>query len=529
MKIKNYIPSDVAGKLAKGFIRNPLTALLGISLLILGYISLEIMPREENPQMVVSGSTVIVAMPGATAAEIDEVIVKPLERKLKEIKGVEHIYGSAMDNVGVVNVAFFIGEGKEDSNLKVYDKIMQNNDLFPKTALNPIIKPLDIDIDIPIVSVAFFAKDSNMDPTQLFDYAKVVQHHINGLDNVAVTALKGGHRHQYNILVDLHKLSGYNLSMGQITKAVQSVAYNVPDVKNRTKENELIMVGIKNAIDSKDDIANIIVAQYMGAAIYLKDIATVEDSFDHQNFKSALISSRDKTGKFSPLQEQVTLTVSKLQGTNSVIIADEVKEELHQYKDEMAKHGISYVITRNDGERADEAVNELVFHLVISILIIAALLTFVLGWRESLIVTFTVPAILAITLFVAYLSGQTINRITLFAFLLSLGLLVDAAIIVIENIHRHYHDPDAAERDPDELMIEATDEIGPPTNIATLAIILTMVPMAFVGGMMGQFMKPIPANVPVALVASLFVAYIFTPYLAVRLLKKPTHHDEGEK
>lgn len=529
MKHKAYVPKDSAGKLARTFIRNPLTSVLGIFLLIMGYLSLEVMPREENPQMVVSGSTVIVAMPGATAKEIEEVIVKPLERKLKEVKGVEHIYGSAMDNVGVVNAAFFIGEEKENSNLKVYDKIMQNKDLFPKTALEPTIKPLDIDVDIPIVSVAFFAKDKTMPATTLFDYAKEMQHHINGLDNVAVTALKGGHQHQYNILVDLHKLSGYNLSMGQITQAVQSVAYNVPDVKNRTKENEIIMVGVKNAIDDKEDIANIIVAQYMGAAIYLKDIATVEDSFDKQNFKSALVSARDDKGKFSPLQEQVTLTISKLQGTNAVIIADAVKEELSRYKDEMAKNGIGYVITRNDGERANEAVNELVFHLILSIVIIALLLIFVLGWRESLIVTFTVPAILAITLFVAYLTGQTINRITLFAFLLSLGLLVDAAIIVIENIHRHYHDTDAAKRDADELMVEATDEIGPPTNIATLAIILTMVPMAFVGGMMGQFMKPIPANVPVALIASLFVAYIFTPYLAVRLLKKPEHHDGGEK
>ena len=289
------------------------------------------------------------------------------------------------------------------------------------------------------------------------------------------------------------------------------------------------MVGVKNAIESKEDIANIIVAQYMGAAIYLKDIATVEDSFDKQNFKSALVSVKDDKGNFSPLQEQVTLTISKLQGTNAVIIAEEVKNALSQYKEEMTKHGISYVITRNDGERANDAVNELVFHLLLSIVIIALLLIFVLGWRESLIVTFTVPAILAITLFVAYLTGQTINRITLFAFLLSLGLLVDAAIIVIENIHRHYHAANAADRDPDELMVEATDEIGPPTNIATLAIILTMVPMAFVGGMMGQFMKPIPANVPVALIASLFVAYIFTPYLAVRLLKKPEHHDGGEK
>ncbi|MEA2091497.1 MAG: efflux RND transporter permease subunit, partial [Campylobacterota bacterium] len=272
---------------------------------------------------------------------------------------------------------------------------------------------------------------------------------------------------------------------------------------------------------------NIIVAQYMGSPIYLNQIAKVESSYDIQNFKSVQISVKDDNGKFSPLQDQVTLTVSKLQGTNAVVIANAVKKELETYKEFLKENGINYVITRNDGERANEAVNELVFHLVLSIVIIAILLALVLGWRESLIVTFTVPAILAITLFVAYLTGQTINRITLFAFLLSLGLLVDAAIIVIENIHRHYHDVASAHCKADDLMIRATDEIGPPTNIATLAIIMTMVPMAFVGQMMGQFMKPIPANVPVALIASLFVAYIFTPYLAVRMLKRPDFNKKG--
>jgi len=526
MSKKPYEPKDIAGKLAKMFLRSPLTLLLGISLLAIGYLALLIMPREENPQMVVSGSTVIVALPGASAKEIEKIIVKPLERKLKEVQGVEHIYGMAMDNVGVVNAAFFIGEKKEDSNLKIYDKIMQNAGMFPEGAMNPIIKPLDIDVDIPIVSVAFYAQDTNMSKTELFDKARVVQHYINGLPNVAVTNLKGGNKHQYNILVDLNKLSGYNLSMGQIAKAVQGLAYNVPAIKTHTKANEVVMLGVKNAIDSSKDIGNIIVAQYMGSAIYLKDVASIEDSYDIQNFKSALVSVKDDKGNFSPLTNQVTLTVSKLQGTNAVVIADAVKEELHKYKKLLTANGINYVITRNDGKRADEAVNELVFHLILSIVIIAILLVFVLGWRESMIVTFSVPAILAITLFVAYLSGQTINRITLFAFLLSLGLLVDAAIIVIENIHRHFHSLEAVDQDIDDLMIEATDEIGAPTNVATLAIILTMVPMAFVGQMMGQFMKPIPANVPVALVASLFVAYIFTPYLAVRLLKKPDHKEE---
>ncbi len=525
--IQPYQPTDAAGKLAKGFLRNPLTLVLGVFLLSIGYLALMIMPREENPQMVVSGSTVIVALPGASAAEIEKVIVNPLERKLKEVKGVEHIYGRAMDNVGIVTAAFYIGEKKEDSNLKVYDKIMQNSGMFPKGAMNPIIKPLDIDIDIPVVSVAFFSKNEKMTHTELYDRVKKIQHQINGLDNVAVTEVKAGHKPQFNIDVDLYKLSGYNLSLGQIVQAVESLSYSVPAVKNRTKDNQIIMVGVKNAIESTQDIGNIIVAQYMGSPIYLNQVAEVTNSYDTQNFKSASISTKGEDGKFLPLQEQVTLTVSKLQGTNAVVIANAVKKELESYKELLAQNGINYVITRNDGHKADEAVNELVYHLLLSIVIIAILLAVVLGWRESLIVTFTVPAILAITLFIAYLTGQTINRITLFAFLLSLGLLVDAAIIVIENIHRHYHSIESQHESADDLMIKATDEIGPPTNIATLAIIMTMVPMAFVGQMMGQFMKPIPANVPVALIASLFVAYIFTPYLAVRMLKKPDFSKEG--
>ncbi len=521
MQNSSYKPTDMAGKLAKGFLRNPLTPILGIFLLVIGYMALMLMPREENPQMVVSGSTVIVALPGATASEVENVIVKPLERKLKEVKGIEHIQGMAMDNVGVLNAAFFIGEAKEDSNLKIYDKIMQNMNILPVGAMQPIIKPLDIDVDIPILSVAFYANNPDLKATDLYDRVKRIQHYINGLPNVAVTDIIGAKKHQFNVLVDMNKLSGYNISLGQIVQATQALAYNVPEIKGKTVDNDIVMIGVRNAIETVEDVGNIIVAQYGGSAIYLRDVAEIIDSSDIQNFQSALVSVKSDNGEFSPLYDQVTLTVSKLQGTNAVIIANAVKDELEKYKSVMAQNGISYVITRNDGERANEAVNELVFHLILSIIIIAILLVFVLGWRESLIVTFTVPAILAITLFVAYITDQTINRITLFAFLLSLGLLVDAAIIVIENIHRHFHSPEALEQDMDELLIEATDEIGPPTNIATLAIILTMVPMAFVGQMMGQFMKPIPANVPIALIASLFVAYIFTPYMAARLLKKP--------
>jgi multidrug efflux pump subunit AcrB len=522
--VSNIKVTDYAGKLAKSFIYNPLTAILAVFLLSIGYLALVVMPREEDPQIAISGGTVIVPLPGATPKEVDNVIIKPLERKLREISGVEHIYGMSADNAGIINVMYKIGENREDSNLKLYDKVMQNMDALPKGAMQPIIKPFDIDIDVPIVTVAFYLKESSkLKNTDLFKKVRDIQQEFNEIDNVSKTTLKGAHKEQFNVKVDLYKLSGYHLSLGQIMNALKSIAVNVPDVKNRVSDGKIVIFGVKNAINSIEDVGNVIVASYMNSPIYLKDIATVEKSYDIQNYKSAELIFKEGD-KFSPKKEQITLTVSKLKGTNAVNVAEDVVEKLQTYETDLKKDGIGYMITRNYGTRADEAVNELVHHLMITILIIAIVLVIALGWRESLIVTFTVPAILAITLFIAYLTGQTINRITLFAFLLSLGLLVDAAIIVIENIHRHMHSHDAVDRDKAEIMITATDEIGAPTNIATLAIILTMVPMAFVGGMMGEFMKPIPYNVPVALFASLVIAYIFTPYLANKMLKKPKMH-----
>jgi len=535
---KEYEVINVAGTLAKGFLKNPLTVVLGAMLLLVGYMALNTMPREEDPQISISGGAVIVAMPGATPKEIETVIVKPLERKLREISGIEHIYSMAMENVGIINVMYYIGQNREDSNLKLYDKVMQHMDTLPQGAMQPLIKTFDIDIDIPIVTVAFYPKTGyKLGDVALFNMVREVQQKINAIDNVAKTTLKGARKAQYNIEVDMGKLSAYHLSLGQIMQAVQSIAVDVPDVKGRTAKNKLLVFGVKNAIESVEDVGGVIVAQYRGSTIHLRDVAKVTAGVDIQNFKTAKIffkeqsvhedandaSSRTLETKLSSEKNQITMTIAKLAGTNAVFVAEDVVDILHSYQKKFDKLGIGYIITRNYGERANEAVNELMSHLMITIVIISLMLIFALGWRESLIVTFTVPAILAVTLFVAWMSGQTMNRITLFALLLSLGLLVDAAIIVIENIHRHLHSHEAEDKDMDELLIEATDEIGAPTNIATLAIILTMVPMAFVGGMMGSFMKPIPYNVPVALIASLFIAYIFTPYLSLKLLKKPSH------
>ncbi len=527
-----YVVKDIAGKLGQAFLRNPLTAVLGIILLALGWISLSTMPREEDPQIAISGGGIIVAMPGATPLEVENIIAKPLEKKLREVSGIEHVYSMSMDNVGIVNVMYYIGEDREDSNLKLYDKVMQNMDEMPKGVMQPLIKPFDIDIDVPIITIAFFRQEhSKISTVDFNEKIRKLQHKINAIDNVAKTTLKGAHKEQFNVEVDMGKLSAYHLSMGQIMQAIQSLAANVPNVKGRTNDKKLVIFGISNAISSVEDVKNVMVANYMGSPIYLRDVANVEKGIDKQNFQDAEIIYRadgNKTNPFSKATPQVTLSVAKLAGKNAVFVAEDVMEMLEEHKDEFNESGIEYIVTRNYGERANEAVNELMHHLIITIVIIAVMLIFALGWRESLIVTFTVPAILAITLFIAYITGQTINRITLFAFLLSLGLLVDAAIIVIENIHRHLHSPGVEDKEMGALLVEATDEVGGPTNIATLAIIMTMVPMAFVGGMMGSFMKPIPYNVPVALFASLVVAYIFTPYLSLKLLKKPEHDEHHD-
>lgn len=559
MKI-DYESNNIAGTLAKAFLNSPLTMIIIVSILALGFISLQVMPREEDPQIEVSGGAIIIAIPGSTPREINNVVIKPLERKIREIKGVEHIYSMAMNNVGIVNVQYFIGENRESSNLKLYDKVMQNMDTLPKGTMQPLVKPFDIDIDIPVVTVAFYPKVcQQLNSVELYKIIRDIQQDINAIENVSKTTLKGEKKPQFNVMIDLEKLSGYHISLGQVAKAIQAISTNAPDIDTPTNTKKIVVFGVKNAIENIEDLRSLIVAQYMGSPIYLRDIADVKYSYDIQNFQEALIAQRDSSSKvFDPVEaklalenstheiqeqdkdheegheppkafypkehQQVTLTVSKLKGTNSVTIAEEVVEMLESYKEKLARHNVGFVVTRNYGERANEAVNELVFHLVVTIGIISLILIPFLGWRESLVVSIAVPMILASTLFIAYMTDQTINRITLFAFLLSIGLIVDDAIIVIENIHRRLHLKETEGQDFDVLICEATDEIGPSTNIATIAIILTMVPMAFVGGMMGQFMKPIPLNVPIALAVSLFVAYVFTPYLAKKLIKHPGKH-----
>ena len=510
---------NVAGKLSLIFINHPLTFIFGVFILALGYISLLIMPREENPQIKVSGGVVIVALPGGSPSEIQKIIIEPLEKKIKEIKGVENIYSYAKDSVGIVQVQYFIGEDKEESNLKLYDQVMRNMDLMPQGALTPIIKTMDIDTDIPIATIAFYSSKQNdkdlISQTQLYNEIHKITKEINKIENVALVDLKGEKKEQFNVHVDANKLASYNLSLGQVMKQIQALSYKTPNITSNTQDSSLVVFGIKQAIESEKDLENLIISYNFQTPIYLKDIANVEKSYDIQNKKEALIYQRDVIEDFES-SNQITLTASKLKGTNSVTINEEIFAYMNSIKDELLAKNIKYTITRDDGYTANKAVNSLVSDLLISILIIAILLIFTLGFKEAMIVSLMVPMILSLTLFTGLVLDETINRITLFALIVSLGMLVDAAIIVIENIHRHKLE--SPNMDISIISINATNEIGNPTNIATIAIIMTFIPMFFVSGMMGQFMHPLPIFVPISLIMSLFVAYAFTPYLVKKFL-----------
>jgi multidrug efflux pump subunit AcrB len=519
---KEQINYNIAGKLAKGFVSHPLTFILGVFILVLGYLSLELTPREENPQIKVAGGAIIVPLPGAKANEIQKVIIEPLEERIREIKGVENIFSYAKDNVGIVQVQYYIGEEKAISDLKLYDAIMKNMDQMPKNAMQPIVKTMDIDTDIPVATIAFYAKDKSMSPTQLYKKVDSIAYKLSNINNVAKVELKGEKKEQFNILVDIQKLENYKMTLGQVAMRLKDITFELPDIKGMQSNNNFTVFGLEHGLRTAKDIGNILLDSYGSKPVYLKDIAQVSKGGTIQDKKENILYTNLNNQK-NKVHNSITLTLSKLKGANTVIISKEIIEFIDTLKDELADANIGYVITRDDGYTANHAVNELMFHLVISVVIIAILLIFALGFKEALIVSLTVPMILALTLFLGFMIGETINRITLFALLLSLGLLVDAAIIVIENIHRHMHSIESKDKSLHEIVIEATNEIGNPTNIATIAIIMTFIPMFFVGGMMGQFMHPLPVFVPIALFMSLVIAYIFTPYLVVKLLKKKDH------
>ncbi len=499
-----------------------LTPIISILIFLIGVVALFVTPREENPQIDVPAANVLVQMQGASPEEVQNLIVRPMEMVLREMNGVDHTFGTAMDSMGVVTVMFKVGEDKESSLVKLYDRVMHNLDRIPPGAGQPLVKPMDVD-DVP-VSVITLAS-TKLDGLALRQLAERVREQLAPLEGVSVADIIGGRKREISIDIDPARLAAYHISLDQLHNVLIAANAGGP-VGTLIGDNHVSRIWLDGFLTSADDVAHLIVGERKDAdgelsrPIYLGDVARISDG-------PAELSALHRIG-FGPASKSqlsgepevpaVSITLAKKPHTNAVVVTGRIESKLEELKGDFIPDNVSVTISRDSGLRADAAVNMLVEHLGIAIASVIIILLLFLGWREAAIVTMNIPLILFIVLAIGMFADQTINRITLFALILALGLLVDDAIVVVENIHRHLHKGASSLKDKARIIIEATNETGRPTIIATIAVILAFIPMAFVTGMMGPYMGPIPFNAPLAMAASLVIAYMVTPWIAQRWL-----------
>jgi multidrug efflux pump subunit AcrB len=512
---------NISGRVTAYFIDSKLTLLIILFAFLVGLYAFLVTPREENPKIVVPAANIIVQKPGASADEVQQLIIKPLESILQGMSGVEHTYGTAMNSMGVVSVQFKVGEDKEDSLVRLYDRIMSNLDHMPPGTLQPLIKPIDID-DVPIVVVSLACENGNH--CQLRRVANDVLEKLRRVEGASVSYVHGGRKRAIRINLDLARMHQYNVTLTDIRAVVEATNLDIPS-GTFVGGNRLASVQTGGMLNTAAEVGNLVVSLSQHKPVYLKQVADISDGPEEINKVSRIGFGVSYKGDAPADYEvsAVSVAIAKRSGSNAVTVAKNLIAELDRVRASIIPQGVGVHVTRNDGARADDAVNTLIEHMAIAIATVVALLVIFLGWRAASVVTVTIPLILFITLAVGYVAGQSINRITLFALILSLGLLVDDSIVVIENIFRHYS---KQATDRMQAAVNAVNEIGRPTNLATFAVILAFLPMFWVTGMMGPYMAPIPFNVPVAMIASLFIAYTVAPWLAYRFLKVSGHVHE---
>ncbi len=514
-----------AGLLASFFVTSRITSLFVLACLLLGVLGIAYTPREENPQIVVPGADIIIGLPGASPLEVEQLIIQPMENVVKQISGVDHVFSSAMTSMGVINVQFEVGANKELSLVKLYDQVIGQLAILPPDATRPIIKSVDVD-NVPIVTVTLASQD--YDDYALKRIADRVLLRLRSIKTVSASYVKGGRDRQIRIEIDPGKAKAHGISFDHIRKAVQAVNISVP-VGTSVNHGEAIDIYFKGQLSHVDDLKGLVISLQEQQPVYLADIATITDGPVHDRdtlsrFAFGLADERFNDARLrdssDPEMPAVTIAVAKKANTNAVVMAEEVLARIELMKQTIIPRNVEVVITRDDGKKANDAVNLLMQNLLIAVIAVIIVTIFFLGWKEALIVGFAVPLILALTLGADYLFGPTINRVTLFALILSLGMLVDGAIVVVENIHRHFLELDGG--DKRQAAILATNEIGNPTNLATFAIMLAFASQFVLTGMLGQYFYPLAFNVPVTMLASVLIAYIVTPWAAYKLLDPAT-------
>ncbi len=516
MKSNSNNRMGFAGRLASTFIASKLTPLGIIASLLLGYLAIVMLPREEEPQIKVPMIDVLVSMPGASPKEVEERLSIPMEKLLYELPGVEYIYSTSMQGQSLLVVRFFVGESLETSIVRLNQKLATNFDRIPKSVRKPLIKPHTID-DVPIMALTFHSKSYGH--YTLRRLAAQVDDSINNISDVAETKLIGGTKRQLTIHFDPLLLASRNLTLDELAPHIQQVNSQIHS-GNLKSLNQEILLQTGTFLENSREIGRVVVGVYGGNPVYLNDVATITDGPEEPSNYVLYGEPENKSREAA-----VTLSIAKRPGANAVSVVHEVEERLESLKGTLIPADLQITITRNYGETAAEKSNELLFHMGIAVFGVALLILFFLGWRESIIVMLAIPSTLALTLLVFYLYGYTLNRITLFALIFSIGILVDDAIVVVENIVRHLRLPINRGRSMTEVAIEAVEEVGNPTILATWAVIAAILPMAFVGGLMGPYMRPIPIGSSAAMVFSLIIAFTVTPWAATHILKKPEISD----
>jgi multidrug efflux pump subunit AcrB len=512
-----------AGKIARFFIESKLTPLVIVASILLGLGALYALPREEEPQIIVPMIDIIVSMPGANAKEVEERVTRPMEQLLWEIPGVEYIYSTSSPGMSLAIVRFYVGEDEEKSIVRLQSKLLANYDRIPKGVSPPLVKPRYID-DVPILCLTFWS--DTVDHYTLRRVAAEMENVVKRGDNVSVTTLTGGYRRQVQVRLDPARLAGFHLDPGTVARILPSANEESKDGSYPSLEGEIVL-HTTGFLRSAVDVGGIVVGADGGRPVYLREVARITDGPEEPDqyvFLGGGPAAGEK-GITAPntregIYPAVTLAVAKRKGANAITVAGEVLKQVEAYRGVIIPDNIHVTITRNYGETAEEKSNELLLHMFIAVFSVTVLIWLALGRREAGVVALAIPVTLALTLAVFYLHGYTLNRITLFALIFSIGILVDDAIVVVENVVRHFRLPENKSRPLRDVAVEAVDEVGNPTILATLAVIAAILPMAFVGGLMGPYMRPIPVGATFAMIFSLLVAFIVTPWAAMRLLKK---------
>ncbi|MFN3756957.1 MAG: efflux RND transporter permease subunit [Flavobacterium sp.] len=505
----------ISGKIANFFINSKLTILLMVALMGIGIYSSFLIPREEEPQINVPMADIMVGYPGASPSEVESRVVKPLEKLIGNIKGVEHIHSMAMNGQAMIIVQFYVGEDIERSYVKLYDELMKNQHTFPQGVYPPIVKTRSID-DVPMLGITLWSE--TYDDFQLRQLAEEVTTEIEKVKDVAITKEIGGRSRELKVLLDKDKMAENGvdaLGIMQMMQANNSSAQSGTFVQNDTEY--LITTG--KFLQNTEDVENLVVGVHQNRPVYLKQVASIQDgpatakSYVSFGYGKANDSFKEHQGEYPA----VTISVAKVKGADAMKIAEKILVRMDDLKKHLIPDDVKVEITRNYGETASQKVGELLFHLFVAIVAVTVLVMLAMGWRGGLVVFFSVPLTFALTLFSYYLLGYTLNRITLFALVFVVGIVVDDSIIIAENMHRHFK----MKRLPfKQAAIYAINEVGNPTILATFTVIAAILPMAFVSGMMGPYMSPMPIGASIAMILSLFVALTVTPYLGYHLLRE---------